>query len=407
MTPKVDLDKCIMNILHIAPSVGMKSFGVGVVALNLAKEQFAQGCNTCIWCNSTKNEVNWAAETSRFDESRITRFPYLGPKLLQWTPYMEYAAFSGGGSTFNVLHQHGIWHGGTRATNVIRQKYGIPYVVAPHGSLSPWALDLSRWKKKIGMATYVGKNLRHASCLHATADSEINDFRDYGLTNPIAVIYNGTSKQSLQVSGDNNRFRTKFNIPKEKRIVLFLSRITPKKGLPMLLEAVKTMGDNWHGWLLVIAGTDEFGHKSEVETIVKRDNLSDKVRIIGPLFGQEKDDGFAAADLFILPSYSDGAPIVILDSLAAGVPVIATKACPWEEIEVYDCGWWVDINAEAIRTALYKAIEHSQVKLRAKGQKGKELVASMYTWSKLSEKTIELYQWLLQQREKPDFVLLD
>jgi glycosyltransferase involved in cell wall biosynthesis len=377
------------------------------VALYLAKGQRELGCNAKIWCLDNAEDIHWASETSGLPTNCIEGFALFGPRMLWFSPQMERVAASPKGRIFDIVHQHGLWTGVSRATNVLRKKQGIPSVVAPHGSLNQWALNLSRWKKRIALVAYEDWNLHNATCLHATAETEAADFRKFGLTNPIAVIPNGISEKWFHTKGNGDRFRNQYAIPAEFRILFFLSRITPKKGLLMLIEAIKAIKADFADWLLVIAGIDEFGHKAEVEARIEKLDLKNKIKIIGPLFDQIKSDAFAAADLFILPSYSEGAPIVILDCLAAGVPVITTKASPWEELNIYDCGWWVDINTDAICNALRHAVNLSQKQLVDMGQRGRKLVASKYTWAKLAQKTIELYCWLFGWRERPEFVLLD
>ncbi|GAG82234.1 unnamed protein product [marine sediment metagenome] len=98
--------------------------------------------------------------------------------------------------------------------------------------------------------------------------------------------------------------------------------------------------------------------------------------------------------------------MVILDSLATGAPVIATKASPWRELSTHGCGWWVDISVRGIYEALGHALKLSREQLRTMGQEGKKLIASKYTWPILALKTIDLYTWLLGQRKAPDFVSL-
>ena len=159
------------------------------------------------------------------------------------------------------------------------------------------------------------------------------------MKNPIALIDNGVSSKSINDSGVAERFLEQYNLPKNRSILLFLSRITPKKGLPIALQAIHQMRDKLTNWIFVIAGTDEFNHQREIESLVKVLGLGAMIRLVGPLYDQNKLDAFAAADVFILPSYSEGAPMVILDSLAAGVPVLTTKATPWESLIKYQCGW--------------------------------------------------------------------
>lgn len=395
------------SILHLIPSVGPMSFGPGYVALNLAKEQEQLGCSTQIWSLDTAMDVKWACEVSDFPRKNIRSFSYTGPSFLRYSPEMERFAAGPAGKQFNVIHQHGIWTGISRVTNILRRKHGISSVIAPHGSLESWALNRSRWKKKIAETLYESMNLSSATCLHATSEPELADFRKFGLLNSSAVIPNGVSNEWLNSTGDADRFRDHFDIAHKQRILLFMSRITPKKGLFLILHAIDMMKRDFAGWILVIVGPDEFGHKSEVKSLVKELGMKDKVRFVDPIFNQLKRDAFSSAELFILPSYSEGAPMVILDSLAAGVPVITTKASPWEDLSTYRCGWWVDVSVNEICEALKYAVSLPKEHLEEMGQRGKELVASKYAWSSLAQMTIDLYSWLLGRGKVPEFVFLD
>jgi len=396
-----------MKILHNVSSVGKASFGLGQISVNLARAQYSFGHDVSMWCLDNDENIKWAAASHDFPSKRITGFVPAGPLNIWFSPKIKKYAIKNANGFFDIVHQHGIWTGVSLATLSFSQKKKIPTIIAPHGSLNQWALNLSPWKKKIALALYERDNLRLASCLHATSENEISDFRNFGLKNPIAYIENGIQEKNLSVVGNATRFREHNGIPGNKRILFFLSRISPKKGLVMLVEAINSIQDDFADWVLIIAGNDEFNHKKDVESLVKQLNLENKIRILNPLFGSEKDDAFAAAELFILPSHSEGSPMVVLDSLAAGVPVITTKASTWSDLNEYKCGWWTDISTQAIATALHEAVVMSVDDLQEMGIQGKKLIAAKYTWPRLAQKTMRLYNWLLGNEEKPDFVILD
>ena len=395
-----------MNILHCVPKVGKVSYGLGQISVNLAEAQHNLNHHVNVWCVDNDVNIKWASQTHGFPKNKIKGFPILGPKILSYSPEMEKLATMSDGKFFNIIHQHGIWTATSRATIKLAEKYRTPTVIAPHGSLSKWALKKSALKKKLAIALFENKNLHRASCLHATSELEVSDFRDFGLKQPIAYIENGIPAKDLNISGNPNKFRKEYNINPENKILFFLSRITPKKGLPMLIEAIKNNELFFENWIFIIAGSEEFGHIAELEVIIKKLNLNNKIKIIGTLFNQSKADAFAAADLFVLPSYSEGSPMVILDSLAAGVPCITTKSSSWEDLINFNCGWYVDISSKALEDALKSALILSKRSLKEMGQNGKKLIATKYTWSTLAIKTLNLYQWLLGQTDRPDFVVL-
>jgi glycosyltransferase involved in cell wall biosynthesis len=302
------------------------------------------------------------------------------------------------------LHQHGIWTGFSRATWIWRNRNNGPTVIAAHGALDPLPLRRSNWKKQIALAAYERKNLRRASCLHALSMRERDNYRDFGLRNPVAVIPNGISEEWIDAAADPEGFKDRFGISRDSKMMLFLSRITPIKGLPMLVEAAASLHAELRGWTVVIAGMDELDHEREVRSLVDRMDLADRFLFTGPLFGQDKRDAYAAADLFVLPSHSEAAPVAVLEALGAGVPVLTTTASPWEEIQSSGCGWRVDPSADAISTALEDALRRTPEVLAKQGAAGRNLVRERYTWQGIAPRTLELYDWLLGKQSRPQFV---
>ncbi|HTG82707.1 MAG TPA: glycosyltransferase family 4 protein, partial [Geobacteraceae bacterium] len=127
----------------------------------------------------------------------------------------------------------------------------------------------------------------------------------------------------------------------------------------------------------------------------------------GLLVDQIKRDAYAAADLFVLPTLREAAPVVVLEALGASVPVLTTKGAPWENLVTHRCGWWTDIDSGAIADVLKKAMACSPAELRQMGGRGRDLVGARYTWQQSALQTISLYRWLIGQGERPDFVSFD
>jgi glycosyltransferase involved in cell wall biosynthesis len=320
---------------------------------------------------------------------------------------MEQAAASPLGATYDILHQHSLWLAHSRVTSGWRATFKRPTIVAPHGTLEEYILKRSVWKKRFASLAYQAKNLRLASCLHALSATEVVNIRDYGLRNPVAIIPNGISDVWLASSGDASRFRIKYSISSGKRVLLFLSRIHPKKGVPLLFEAMSSARSQLNDWHLVIAGPDERGHRAELEALSYRLGIEDMIQFVGPLFDEEKRDAFAVADVFVLPTLSEGSPISVLEALGAGVPVLTTYGTPWQELQTFRCGWWVEISVAAIQKALLEAAQNPRGELAAMGLRGQALVAEKYTWPRVAEKSLALYQWLLGRGEQPDFVVTE
>jgi glycosyltransferase involved in cell wall biosynthesis len=287
---------------------------------------------------------------------------------------------------------------------LIREQYGTPVVIAPHGSLEPLALQKSKWKKKLALLGYERNNLEGAACLHATAPAEVEDFRRFGLSNPIGLVPNGVSEEWLTSKGEGARFQRQHEIRPDARLLLFMSRIAPKKGLKILLSAWKSVLQQFPEWVLVVIGGDEDGHKTEILSLAAQLSLGSSVLFLDPIQGQDKRDAFAAAELFILPSVSEGFPMVVLDALGAGVPSIVTRASAWEDLLTHGCGWWVDATEDGLRLALIDALSRSPAELGVMGERAGELARGRYTWVAQAESLHQIYLWVMGQAQMPDWV---
>jgi glycosyltransferase involved in cell wall biosynthesis len=373
--------------------------------MSLASAQQKLGWQPTIWSlDSEETTLPLTERYSNISRQDIRGFPCTGPGFIGFSPAMEKAAVGDGGGEFDIVVQQDLWHALSRATGKWRKVHNRPTLVVPHGGLEKWAIRKSHWKKRIALRLYDWHNLVHASCIHAVAEPEIADCRNLGLKNPVAVIPTCIDAEWPGMPADAEAFREAYGISREKRILLFVSRVTPKKNLPALLQCMADLRPHMRDWVLVIAGVDEFDHERHLRSLVQDLGLQSMVRFIGPVYGSVKRDAYESADLFVLPSVSEGAPMVIVEALGAGVPVIATQASPWKELEAHNCGWWCDISIQAIRESLLDALGKSPQQLKELGERGRALVCAKYLWPVSAQRTIELYEWLLGRRDMPDFV---
>ncbi len=290
----------------------------------------------------------------------------------------------------DLLHDHGLWLPTNVVVALTAKQYDIPLAISTRGMLTGWALRHHRWKKRLAWWAYQRWILRQAALFHVTSQEEVDQLRRLGFNQPAAVIPNGVPLPELA------RAETPDG---EARRALFLSRLHPKKGLPILLEAWAEVRPA--GWTLELVGPSEDGHRADLEAQAKRLELDSQVHFAGPVSDDRKWDKYRRADLFVLPTQSENFGIVVAEALAAEVPVITTTGAPWRDLETHDCGWWVEPRAEAIAGALRKATALDPDERRAMGKCGRRLVEEQYSWPGVAEEMTAAYRWLLGDGPRP------
>lgn len=297
----------------------------------------------------------------------------------------------------HLFHGHGLWQMPVHQMAKIARKKNVPYVITPRGMLEPWALQQGKFKKRMALKLFQFKDLKEATCIHATAPMEVESIRAVGLKKPIAMIPNGVD---LKYFSEKPQFKS--NKPKK---ILFLSRIHHKKGLEMLIDSFSELDkDLIADWQLDIVGNGEKSYIDSLKERINEKSLSQVIKICEPVYDETKYNMFAKASLFVLPTYSENFGIVVAEALASHTPVITTKGAPWEDLEKFNCGWWIDINKNALIESLEDALKMSDDELRQMGSNGRKLIESKYSIEAVGRQMITLYQWLLNGGKAPKFV---
>jgi len=304
----------------------------------------------------------------------------------------------------DVVHDHGLWSLAGMQAGSLARRWKIPRIVTPHGMLEPWALARSPWKKRLAMMLFQHKHLDRAACIHALCESEARNIRCLGFRNPIAIIPNGINVEEYANLPDPTRLHHRFPQLQGQRLVLFLSRIHPKKGLPHLLRAWATLANEFRGWKLVIAGNDEGGHAVEMNKLASELGLHDSVLFTGPAYGEEKRRMFAAAQVFALPSFSEGFSMVILEAAACGLPVLCTPSCNFRELQAAGGSIEVQPDVESTAEGLRKLMSMSDDERREVGAKAKKVVEEGYRWEAVTQRMVDVYWWMVFGGPPPECV---
>ena len=295
----------------------------------------------------------------------------------------------------DVVHIHGIWSPALIGRWQQWWSLRVPCAVTVHGMLEPWALAHKKFKKRLAWMVYQRRILQSASLLHGTSERESSSYRKLGLRPAISTIPWG-----IDLADTENLKAEELKI--EERIALFVGRLYPVKGLPLLLDAWARVQPE--GWKLRLVGPDEAGHRTELELQVERLGLSGSVAFTGPLSGEALAEEYRQASFFVLPSHTENFGMVIGEALAHGVPVITTQGAPWELLESEGCGWWVPVSVDGIEQALSDATKRSPKELSAMGARGRAVVEERFAWDRIAGEFVDCYRWLLGEGPKPSCV---
>ncbi len=333
----------------------------------------------------------------------VKTFKIHGPKAFGYSPDLAPAL---GRSALDLLHSHGSWMYPSVASLKWARHCNKPYLISLHGLLDPWAVRNSWFKKRIAGLLFENSHLRGAVCLHALCESEVQAIRAYGLKNPICVIPNGVEPPDVSRV---NPLPWHDVLPKGAKVLLYFGRLHPKKGIRNLLEAwdliqkQKTKAaDLWH---LVIAGWGQGNHGSELMLLSRQLGLQDKVHFVGPKFGIDKQATYAHADALILPSLSEGLPMVVLEAWSYGLPVLMTPFCNLPEGFKSGSAIQIQTGPLAIREGIETLFVMTDVERANMGMQGRKLVKENFEWGRISTTMRNVYEWILGGGPPPPCIM--
>jgi glycosyltransferase involved in cell wall biosynthesis len=368
-------------VRRIAPTLGaLPEFEVSV--FGLAEHGKPSGC------------VDW-------DGVPAAILPTSGPQAIGYAPQLVRELVKAG---VDLLHVHGLWMYPSVASLSWSRATARPYVITPHGMLDGWALDNSRWKKRIALWAFEGRHLRGAACLHALCQPEADAFRALGLRNPICIVPNSVNLSC--VSTDRNGTDSH-----PVRTVLFLGRLHPKKGLANLLTAwsrfEKRRGLSGGEWQLAVVGWDQGGHEEYLRNLASQLGVAESVHFHGPLFDAEKHAAFRDASAFVLPSVSEGLPMVVLEAWSHGLPVLMTRQCNIPEGLAAGAAVEITPECDGILQGLRTLAAMTDFDRFEMGRRGLQLVAKRFSPEQVAGAMRDVYRWLVRAGPRPACVVND
>ncbi|MEW5771872.1 MAG: glycosyltransferase [Pseudomonadota bacterium] len=282
----------------------------------------------------------------------------------------------------DVVHLTGVYSPPTIPTLLACRLLGRPVVWSPRGSLQRWEGSTRPRLKRLWEAMCNSLIKPGRVVLHVTSQQEAESSIARISHASTALIPNGVDLPEL----DTQRVWQ----PNGTLRILFMGRLHPIKGIENLLIAMSA--PSVANTTLVVCGDGDPTYRALLQEQVATLGLEGRVVFAGEVKGKAKLAAFTAADVCVVPSFSENFGMVVAESLAHGVPVVVSKGAPWAEVERQECGFWVENTADSLASALQTIMNHCLAEM---GNRGRSWMERDYGWNKAAKEMNALYQTLL------------
>lgn len=386
-----------VRVLHVIPSLSPSQGGPSFALPAMARALQAEGVEVEV---ATTNDdgpgrrLNMSEGSEDGGGFRIWHFPKqtefykVSLPLARWLDQQV--------SRFDLVHVHAVFSFASVAAARAARRAGVPYLVRPLGVLNRWGMEQRRpWLKALSFRLLDKPLLDRAAGLHYTSVQEREEAADLGLRAPAVVLPLGFDLAESEVLPSPARFHEAFAGTADRPLVLYLSRLDPKKNLEGLLEAWTQVTGPAR---LVIAGDGDAGYAAALRARADQLGLGDRVLWTGRLEGELKRAALAAASLFVLPSHSENFGIALLEAMAAGLPCVSTPGVALAA-EAEGAVRLVDGQTGALAAALQELLDQPEESMRL-GRAARELASRKYTLSAMGRALKAWYEEVqsLQQR---------
>lgn len=290
----------------------------------------------------------------------------------------------------DIVHIQGIFDTPTPISLFYARLFKKSTILSPRGSLGSWCIGNGNKFKPLWL-NYLLKPLVKNITWHATAEQEKDEILSIYPNANVCIIPNGIEYEKFQNYStlSKNEYTKKFinQDIEPNKIIVSMGRLQKKKGFDILINSFSKTLETFPNSILLIAGGDE-GEEKNLKLQISNLKLENNIFLIGAISGQDKIDFFANADLFCLPSHNENFGNVYVESLATGTPIVASKMTPWSEVEINDCGKWVENSIEETSNAINNILSKDREIMRINSKK----LASKFDWKSIAQDFKSLFE---------------
>ena len=383
-----------MHILHVIAGIDESGGGMSEVVPRLCEELVVQGHDVQIltlgWTRPSAATLRAEAagvKVKYCTPSRCFPFPLSIAYSVDFAECVDRYVCDA-----DVIHLHGLWQWPCWKAARTAIKRHKPFVMQTHGFLEPARLARSKIRKKV-MGCLIERRMLSATCrIIATAESEKESILKYGVKKPVEIVPIGMDVTEIDAGQRDEELLWRLGVPVGKKVVLFLSRLAPIKGLDLLADAWMRLKEFHDAWHLLIVGDDTQGYSKVVKQDYARIVTDGSATLPGPVYGRDKFNLLKSVEGFVLPTRSENFGIAVQEALAAGMPVVCTKGAPWGKIQDVGAGWWVDISVDGIERGLRNMMSLSVGQRSNMGFCGRKFVIDDFGWKTIVTKQVSIYK---------------
>jgi len=407
----------MVRILQIVPSISLVYGGPSQMALGLSAALAAEGVDVTLLTTDSNGDVGQPPLDVPLD--RPVEQDGYQIRYFRCSPFRRYKFslallrwLAAHARQFDLAHIHALFSPISTGAAMVARSQHLPYLLRPLGTLDPADLRKKKRLKQIYTALLERGNLAAAAAIHFTSTQEARVSERFGLKTNDLVIPLGVTLPTIAESATAippkegqadapGQARTKWGISAHCPLILYMSRIDPKKGLDLLLPVLIQLQAEELDFHFVLAGGNpqDPAYEQQIQQQVKTSSLAARTTIAGFVSGALKTVLLQDADLFVLPSYYENFGIAVAEAMVAGTPVvISNQVYIWEDVQQAEAGWVCDCTVESLAQKLRTALS-GRAEQQRRGKQAQQYALEHYSWTAIAQQTIQAYQQLLQKAE--------